>query len=700
MSCHDAFPVQAFYTAAELARMARESGLPGMPNSDRRARDFLNRSCEGRKRQGSKATEYAFASLPQVTQDAILAKSLSSECAGGEVLEPEIAQPKRSPARYEELNDAQVDVMSARVAFVREVERLAKVTTQTKAIQTLVTAAQLGTLTPYLEERVVQANDRKTATRSLSERTLKRWLSDFRKHGERALAPRRRKADLSVPAWGPVFLKFYQRPQKPSIAAAYQMMVERSDGDHPSIDQVRRWLKKLSPEAREKGRMGPQELKALQPFKRRKTDHMWPNDVWVSDGHTFDAEVINPLTGQAFRPEITVVLDWCTRRVTGFALNLAESTVATLDALRHGITNAGMFSMFYVDNGAGFKNAAIYEVVDRLGGTITHALPYNSQGRGIIERPHKTTLVRLAKEFDSYIGADMDKEAATKAHRLSRKAIEAGLKPVNIPTFQEFYDRLCVAIEKYNHTPHSSLRKIRDLDSGRLRRQSPMEAWATAEAEGFEAITADAELVASLTRPQEVRKTHRGEVRINSGIYFLDALRDFHGEEIKVAWDYRNASSVGVYTLEGEQIGEAELDGNATPAMPVSVIQRAADKREKGQLKRLSTKAKTITGKDVEIRTLEPVANDDDTQHRIAAGRARARQLAAAQPEQFVIPEDVTERYRLWQKLDKRVNAGESLSEKEQKWWENYPSTSGYRAIKRVMEASANGKTVSARKAM
>lgn len=136
--------------------------------------------------------------------------------------------------------------------------------------------------------------------------------------------------------------------------------------------------------------------------------------------------------------------------------------------------------------------------------------------------------------------------------------------------------------------------------------------------------------------------------------------------------------------------------------MPVSVIQRAADKRERGQLKRMTTKAKTITGKDVEIRTIEPDAasNDDHIQRMIEQGKAKTKQLAAAQAEAFEIPEDGMARYRLWQKLDKRVSAGESLNEKEQKWWETYPSTPGYRAIKRVMDASANGKTVSARRAM
>jgi putative transposase len=695
MSCRDVLPVQEWYTAAELA------GLDGLPSSVsgiiRRAKA---ENWPAKKREGrGGGKEYAFASLPQVTQDAILAQSLTNAGTGDDALEPAQEQPEREPARYEDLNEDQLAVMSARVAFVREIERLSRVTTQKKAILTLVANAQLGNLTPYLANRVVRANDRKTATRTLSERTLKRWLADFKKHGERALAPRRRKQDMSIPEWGPTFLKFYQRPQKPSITAAYQQMVERTPAPHPSIHQVRRWLQKLSPEARERGRMGSQDLKSLQPFKRRSTDHLWPNDVWVSDGHTFDAEVINPLTGQPFRPEITVVLDWYSRRITGFALNLAESTVATLDALRHGITNAGMFSLFYVDNGSGFKNDRIYEVVDRLGGTITHSLPYNSQARGVVERVHQT-FVTLAKDFNSYIGVDMDKQAATRAHKLSRKAIKEGFKPAHIPTFQEFYDSLSAAVDRYNNMPHNGLRKIRDMETGRLRRQTPMEAWADAEVEGFEAITADPDLVASLTRPQEIRKTHRGEVRINGGIYFLDALRDFHGEEIKVAWDYRDSASVGVFTLEGEVIGTAELDGNATPAMPVAQLQRAADKREKGQLKRLTTKAKTITGRDVEIRTIEPVANDDDTQRLVEAGRAKAKQLAAAKKEEFVIPEDVTARYRLWQKLDQRVSAGEELSEKEQKWWETYPSTPGYRAIKRVMEASANGKTVSARRAM
>ncbi|GGW23833.1 DNA-binding protein [Vreelandella hamiltonii] len=666
-----------WYSAKELA------GLPGMPSTERGVKKAADREgWEGQRRIGSKAVEYAFAVLPKETQNALLlAQADNAAPTPTSTVAP--LQEEQRPSQ-QQLTDAQRQVMGARVAFVREIERMSKMVSQQRAIETLVAHAQADDLTPYLKQRVVLANDRKTDTRTLSERTLKRWIADFRKHGERGLAPKRRKADMSMPLWAGDFLKRYQKPQKPSVEAAYQLLVEQTEPPHPSIHQVRRWLAKLSPEARERGRMGAHELKALQPFKRRTSDALLPNDVWVADGHTFDAEVINPLTSQAFRPEITLIIDWGTRRIVGFALNLAESTVATLDALRDAVSRVGMFNLFYVDNGSGFDNATVYEVVDRLGGSITHSLPYNSQARGVIERAHQTILVKLAKEMPSFIGADMDKEAATKAHKLSRRDIKQGLKPAFIPTFQEFFERLNDALDVYNHRPHKGLPKVRDLDSGKLRHQSPMEAWKSAEAEGFEALTAPSDVVASLMRPQEVRKTNRGEVRINGGVYFMDALRDFHGEEIRVAWDYRDTGCVGIFTLEGEYLGDAQLDGNATPAMPASMIERAAEKREKGQLNRLVQKAKVVTGSDVEFRTITPAARQSD-EKQAAQGRAYAKRLAD-QGTRFQIPHNKMERYRLWKKLDGQLQQGEEVPAAAREWHERYQHHSDLKAIAKVMD--------------
>jgi len=664
--------------------------LPNMPGTVQGIRKLAQREgWEGQRRLGSKAMEYAFAILPKETQTALITATVVNE-PPQQAIEPHVILAGRDAEKASRLNDSQSCVMTARLAFVREIERMSQVVSQNRSILTLVALAKSNDLSPYLAERVVRANDRKTEDRSLSERTLKRWLADYRAHGETGLAPARRQKDMSVPAWAGEFLKHYQRPQKPSVEAAYEQF-KQVHGEVrisvcPSIHAVRRWLKKLSPSVREHGRMGPHELNALKAYNRRKADMLWPNDVWVADGHTFDAEVINPLTGQIFRPEITMVIDWATRRIVGFSVNLAESTLATLDTMRDSVTRCGMYKVFYVDNGSGFDNAVVYEVNDRLGGTITHSLPYNSQARGVIERPHKTILVRLAKAFDSYIGADMDKEAATKTHKLSRKQLALGIAPTVVPEFPVFFAELQRALDEYNHRPHRGLPKFRDLQSLRKRNQSPMEAWKSAEAEGWEPLLADGNIVESLTRPQVERIVHRCQVQWNSGTYFLRDLDGFHGEEVRVAYDFRDSSRVWVHTLNGDLIGEALLDGNASPAMPKTMLEKASEKRERGQLSRLVKKAKTITGQDVEMRVITAASSTYELPPEQLAEAQRFAQLAAPQAPAFDLPSDPTARYHLWHQLADRLGNGESLTDEEIQWHSRYSKHPDFASIRRMFE--------------
>ncbi|NWA40763.1 transposase [Pseudomonas reactans] len=676
-----------WFTVQDLA------GLPGLPGTVQGINLRAKREgWEAQLRLGrGGGREYSFDVLPVETQTALIAR-LVQQGQPAEQAQPTVPHTLISPQRDgispSRLNDDQRSVMSARVSFVREIERMSKVVSQNRAILTLVALAKAGDLSPYLAERVVLANDRKTEDRTLSERTLKRWLAEFRAHGETGLAPARRQKDMSVPSWAAEFLKHYQRPQKPSVEAAYEQFQkihsEVRSSVCPSIHAVRRWLKKLSPEARERGRLGPHELKTLQAYNRRKADMLWPNDVWVADGHTFDAEVMNPLTGQIFRPEITMVIDWATRRIVGFSVNLAESTLATLDTLRDGVTRCGMYKVFYVDNGSGFDNAVVYEVNDRLGGSITHSLPYNSQARGVIERPHKTILVRLAKTFDSYIGADMDKEAGTKAHKLSRKQLALGLAPTVVPEFSVFFADLQQALDDYNRRPHRGLPRFRDPQTTRIRHQSPMEAWKAAEAEGWEPLLADSNIVESLTRPQVERTVHRCQVQWNSGTYFLKDLDGFHGEQVRVAYDFRDSSRVWVHSLEGDLIGEALLDGNASPAMPKNMLEKASEKRERGQLSRLVKKAKTITGQDVEMRVIASQSSQYDLSPEQLAEAQRFAQLAAPQASAFELPSDPTARYRLWHQIDARITSGESLTAEETQWHARYPQHMDFKSIQQM----------------
>ncbi|MBO2924921.1 transposase [Pseudomonas asiatica] len=655
-----------WFTARELA------GLPGMPGTERAIQIRGKSDWQGRKRNGTKAIEYRLTDLPGETQAAILARSVAEASDNLPVVlgNEEVDQCDAKSASR--LNEKQRSVMLARLAFCREIERLAEVVSQRMAIATLLKHAEDGQLSPYLQERVEIANDRKTEGRGLSERTLKRWLASWRAadRDAMALAPLRQRVNLDVPDWAGAFLRCYQRPTKPSVAASYAEFKGAWKGELPSIHAVQRFLKKLSPEALNVGRMSAQELKALKPFRRRSTKNLFPGDVYTADGHKFDAEVINPHTGKPYRPEITTVLDVATRRVVGVSVGEAESAIGVLDALRDAVREC-MFSIFYVDNGSGFANDTVREVVDRLGGTMTHSLPYNSQARGLSERGHQTIWVRAAKKLTSYIGADMDKHAGTKVHRIGRKQLRQTGRSQLIPEFGVFMAGLEQEIADYNGTPHRGLTKVRDHESGLMRHMTPNEAWESAISEGWEPMRAPNELVESLMRPQITRTTRRGEIAWAGNTYFMADLTALHGQEIRIAYDVRDSSQVWAYTDSGELIGAAQLDGNSTDYMPMTMVEQAREKREKGQFKRAVDKLEVLTGHRVEM--IAPTsAPSAALQHEERTAALEYAKEVIAQQSSFEIPGNDVARYRLWKKLDKRQAAGEELDEVEGRWWKSY----------------------------
>lgn len=664
-----------WFTAQELA------GLAGLPRTSKGVRvQALRESWASQRRTKSKAIEYAFSSLPSETQTALLSTTVGRD-HHTEVLPVSI---ERDAALASRLNENQRAVMTARLAFVREIERLSRISNQQRAIMTLVTMAKAGDLSPYLNERAIRANDRKTGDRSLSERTLKRWLADYRNKGEVSLAPARRRKDTKTPDWAADFLRCYQRPTKPSVEASYAEYVAKCQGERPSIHQVRRFLNKLSIEAREIGRYSPQEAKAHKVFNRRSTLNMLPGEVYTADGHKFDAEVLNPRTGKPYRPEITTVLDVATRRVLGVSVSEAESAIGVLDALRDAVQRGGMFVLFYADNGSGFANNTVREVVDRLGGTMTHALPYNSQARGLIERVHQTIWVTAAKKLTSYLGTDMDKHAGTAVHRISRKQLREAGSTRLIPTFTEFMAGIEFEIETYNSRPHRGLQKIRAPHTGKFRHMSPMEAWDAARGKGWEPLLVPDDQVNDLMRPQVIRKTVRGEVAWAGERYFLKGLAEFHGEEVRIAYDVRDASRVWVRTLDGELIGEALLDGNSSDYMPKTMIQQGYEKREKGQFKNAVSKLETITGKRVEMIAPSSAPSAQLSDEQLTAAKRYAAQLAVPQAKAFEPPNDPTARYRLWARLNEQLSNGESLHEEEARWHGHYPKHPDFIAIKRI----------------
>ncbi|MGK9234809.1 DDE-type integrase/transposase/recombinase [Inquilinus limosus] len=572
---------ETWFTAKALA----ELGLPGL-SSDfstiiRRAKRerWPNRERQGR----GGGREYPASALPAAARKALAQRAL-------QVPAPVSAPPSALPARAEHLKGWQRATMDARAQLVAEVARLqaALQMSRSQAAALLAEQAQSGALRSDLAEAARIANARAGASgaRTLSYRSLMRWCETTDASGAVALAPREAaSARPVVPEWVRPFWSLWARPQKLSIAHCLELLRDELPANvaAPSYDQVKRFLRQMSVIDRNRGRLGPRQLKTMRAYVTRDFGDLWPTAIYVADGHTFDAEVAHPIHGQPFRPEVTVVVDVATRIIVGWSIGIVENTWGVADALRHACESWGVPALWYVDRGKGFNNAYFdgphTGFLSRLGVHKENSLPYSSQARGVVERVHQSCLVRAAKELPTYIGAKMDAEAKNRIHKLTRADIRMIGRSRLLMSFDEFREYIAAQIAAYNGRRHSELgmspvdrweKLLRDQPDTMIDRLAPEEA-------------------ADLFRPTVERVARRGQVELWTNIYFLRDLEHYHGQTVQVGFDLHDASQVWVRDQAGRLIGVAKLDGNKVPFMPtLSRAEREQQIRTKGRRDRLN----------------------------------------------------------------------------------------------------------------
>lgn len=688
------------YTLAEIAEAMGVSKSGVEKRARRQSWPFTEEAVRGGKKR-----IYPAPTLPADVRGAIAEKHLvSSSLAAAPSLAaaisaaplPALLTPAGVPAPAGgffrgDLTDKQRLERDARSGVLATLQHLQEVSrcSQEAALTTLLTSARAGKLDAHLDKLLRLARDPRGRAGDgyPSPRTLKRWLAA----GD--LTPKVQQPDMRVPAWAGDFLSLWQVPQKPSVDAAYRDFTAMWPG--VSVHQVRRFLAKLGTVTRERGRMGDRELKNIRPFIRRDWSEFQPNDVWIADGHTFDAEVQHPLHGRPFRPEVTVFIDGGTRRVTGWSLGLAENAIGVADALASGVRRCGLPAIVYGDNGAGYRANLLTDeatgILSRIHATPEFALPYNSQAKGIVERLHRTLWVAAAKALPSYVGACMDKEARLAQFKLTRRALKHGgampLTPWDV--FVEFIEG---KVAEYNARPHRSLGGI-----------SPDGAWANWIAKGWEAVRlADGDAV-DLFRPRIERIADRGEINLFTNIYYSRQLEEFHGLTLHVAYDIHDPAKVWIYTPEGRFVCEAEANGNRRAAFPVAVVQQAREKRAKGRLQKVNAKREEILEElrgrpalaapaagQIVIggRILDPAAlssisvGPETTAPQSLPGRADEMGLGAEKVAHAVprTERSAAENYADWLEIDRRVLAGEAVSEADARWHRSYQNSAQFRA--------------------
>lgn len=641
---------QDFFTAAELAACAKARGIKGFPASERGVQlladreswngmpEHLARLRRTANAGGRPAMEYHYSILPEIMQrtlhgmaaKATLVRRVADE---GEADRRRLAalQASQIPAGARRVMEARAEVLLSIEGFsashgrprawgidrflaaqdawhnrqeIEDRRDRGEILTGREAAslaQSLdLTSAEGFDLAPLV---LATANDRRNGASKISERSIFRWFKARDERGVVALAPLPPKVSQPIPEGFYDFMRFWAAPEKLSVPEAHAKYLDdaaQRSGAQPmtlTLDQVQHILrKKLHGLDKYVGREGLLTLRSRMAYVTRTTDDMWPTTVYTADGKTFDAEVADPVSRRPMRPEITSVLDVATRKCVGYAVSRKENVIAVTEALRRSCSDHGICAIFYTDRGAGYKNktfdADVGGLMGRLGITKMHALPYNSQAKGIIER-FNAVWNSLAKSFPTYIGKDMDKEAKKAVHKETRGEIREFGVARRLPSWEEFVAAVEKTIADYNDRPHSGLPRFEDPETGKRRHMTPNEAWAAHVANGFEPVTIDPAEADDLFRPYEIRTAKRSQVQWNTNFYFHEALERYHDEQVMVGYDLHQADRVWVREFDpesgnpGKLICVAIFMGNAERYIPLTAERKAVEDRNKAAIKRL-----------------------------------------------------------------------------------------------------------------
>jgi hypothetical protein len=238
-----------------------------------------------------------------------------------------------------------------------------------------------------------------------------------------------------------------------------------------------------------------------------------PNQLWVGDYH--EAPLLWDSTRERYRTlHLSAFIDHYSKLVPHGEWYGSEQIATLEDCLKQAILKRGQPTAIYVDNGAAYRANPFAFACAHLGITLRHSTPYVSEGRGAIERWHRTVVEQFEPEI--------------RALRLSdRREIQL--------RFEAWLE------QGYHLIPHGA--------TG----QAPLDRFAQPD---FTPRYPDPVVVAETFRVRVRRKVHPKTSTVEvEGVPFLVETA-FRGRWVDVHYDPHDRSDVLIY-LQGERIQRA-----------------------------------------------------------------------------------------------------------------------------------------------
>ena len=231
-----------------------------------------------------------------------------------------------------------------------------------------------------------------TRRRHIGEKTIQAWYYAWRGHGIDALAAKPR-ADRGV--------------SKMSPALQEEILAAKRANPRRSVRQIVRLLeaagtvpvKTLSRSAvhRLLQRHGLSRCAAHEPEEKRSFCAEFAGSIWYGD--VMHGPRV-PHKGQLRKTYLVSLIDDASRLVAHGAFCLGETALDIEGVLKQALLRRGVPIKLVVDNGAAYRAATLQGICARLGIQLIFCRPYRPEGKGKLERWHRTCRDQFLAEID------------------------------------------------------------------------------------------------------------------------------------------------------------------------------------------------------------------------------------------------------------------------------------------------------------
>ena len=229
----------------------------------------------------------------------------------------------------------------------------------------------------------------------LGEKTIQAWFYAWRKQGIAGLVPK---------------VRFDRGQSKLSLPIQAAILTAKRDNSRRSIRQIQRLLEAAGSVARGSvSRSAIHRLLQQQGLSRITGSASLPQEkrsfTAASAGAIWYGDVMHgprvPFKGQLRKTYLVSLIDDASRLITHSAFCLGETALDIEGVLKQALLRRGVPVKLVVDNGAAYRAHTLQGICARLGIHLIYCRPYAPEGKGKLERWHRTLRDQFLSELEA-----------------------------------------------------------------------------------------------------------------------------------------------------------------------------------------------------------------------------------------------------------------------------------------------------------